>query len=781
MKNLGLLGIALSILAIGCPGPKPTATPDLAKSDVTVDRADGVLADGSDHALVTVTVRDTAGAPMSGVAVQVAASGTGNTLSAAAATNADGVTTVTLASTVAEAKQLTATLAQGAIAKSPKVTFAAGPASATRSMVAISPGTATADGVATVTVTVTAKDANDNLVVGKAVALSASGTQNTLTQPSATDAHGVAVGTLASTRAESKSITAKVDGVALLAQVAQFTPGDAAQLAFLVQPSAAASSSPISPAVQVVVQDAHGNRVTGATNTITVGLGTKPANGTLSGTKTAAAAGGVASFADLSIDKVGAGYTLSASSGALTGAASAPFDITAGAPSKLSFAMQPPASAPAGQALSPAVRVQLEDANGNVLAGATGQVTLSLMGGAAGAALGGSIQVNAVGGVATFAGLTVDKVGTGYTLVATAAGYAGATSNTFSITAGSPSRLAFTVQPGNATAGASLSPAVQVSVLDAGGNTVAGDSRAISLSFGNNPGGGTLSGVLTVNASNGVATFPSLSVDKAGAAYALLATTSGLPSTVSGGFTISAGPASRLAFAVEPSNGASGAALSPAVKVAVQDGFGNTLSTATNQVTLALVNAAGATLTGTTTAAAVAGVATFANLSLDKVGTGYAFTASSGALASATSRSFDIAPGAPAKLVFNVQPPTSASAAAVLSPAVQVTVQDAAGNTVTGGATAVTLSLVNGAGATLSGTSTVAAVSGIASFSTLSVDKVGTGYTLAASATGLTGATSNTFSITPGAAARLAFTVHKVDKVNNTGLRAGDGDDRTAV
>jgi hypothetical protein len=44
---------------------------------------------------------------------------------------------------------------------------------------------------------------------------------------------------------------------------------------------------------------------------------------------------------------------------------------------------------------------------------------------------------------------------------------------------------------------------------------------------------------------------------------------------------------------------------------------------------------------------------------------------------------------------------------------------------------------------------TVAAAGGIASFGNLSINNSGTGYTLTASATGLTQATSNPFDITP--------------------------------
>ena len=42
------------------------------------------------------------------------------------------------------------------------------------------------------------------------------------------------------------------------------------------------------------------------------------------------------------------------------------------------------------------------------------------------------------------------------------------------------------------------------------------------------------------------------------------------------------------------------------------------------------------------------------------------------------------------------------------------------------------------------------AVAGVATFSDLSLNKVGSGYTLLAASTGLTGATSSTFDIVPG-------------------------------
>src|SRR5947207_1524409 len=78
---------------------------------------------------------------------------------------------------------------------------------------------------------------------------------------------------------------------------------------------------------------------------------------------------------------------------------------------------------------------------------------------------------------------------------------------------------------------------------------------------------------------------------------------------------------------------------------------------------------------------AVAGVATFAGLSIDKVGTGYTLTATGAG--TATSTAFNIIPGTATALVFSVQPTTTAAGAAI-TPAVQVTAQDAQGNTATG-------------------------------------------------------------------------------------------------
>src|SRR4029077_18813299 len=123
-----------------------------------------------------------------------------------------------------------------------------------------------------------------------------------------------------------------------------------------------------------------------------------------------------------------------------------------------------------------------------------------------GGTLSGSSTVVAAGGVATFSNLSIDKVGTGYTLTAASAPLTGATSSAFNISPAAAAKLAFTVQPTSAVAGVAIAPAVQVTVQDAFNNTVTSSTATITVAIGTNPGGGTLSGTTSASASGGVAT-----------------------------------------------------------------------------------------------------------------------------------------------------------------------------------------------------------------------------------------------------------------------------------
>src|SRR5439155_818638 len=146
-------------------------------------------------------------------------------------------------------------------------------------------------------------------------------------------------------------------------------------------------------------------------------------------------------------------------------------------------------------------------------------------------------------------------------------------------------------------------------------------------------------------------------------------------------------------------------------------------------------------------------------LSLDKAGSGYTLTVSSGLLSGGPSAGFAVRPAPATQLVFTVQP-TSAVSGTAIAPPVQVTARDQFANTDTAYAGAVTVAIAaNPGGGTLTGTTTVPAAAGVATFSNLSINKAGSGYTLSAAANGVTGTTSTGFTISPAAVSQLAFTV----------------------
>jgi len=315
-----------------------------------------------------------------------------------------------------------------------------------------------------------------------------------------------------------------------------FCAGTPTKLAFGQQPTNAVAGAIITPAVTVRILDSRNRLCTTATNAVTIAIYTNPGGGTLSGTLTKNAVGGIATFNNLSINKTGTGYRLRATATGLTGVTSNTFNITPGAAAKLAYNQQP-SSAVAGAAISPAVTVRVLDALDNLVTTATNAVTMAIDTNPGGGMLSGTLTRNAVSGTATFSGLSINKTGTGYKLRATATGLTQAISNTFNITPGAPAQLVFGQQPSNAAPGATITPAVTVNLLDAQGNQTTG-TNAVGMAIANNPGGGTLSGTLSKNAVNGIATFSDLSIDAGGNGYTLRATATGLTQATSNAFDI---------------------------------------------------------------------------------------------------------------------------------------------------------------------------------------------------------------------------------------------------
>lgn len=329
---------------------------------------------------------------------------------------------------------------------------------------------------------------------------------------------------------------------------------------------------------------------------------------------------------------------------------------------------------------------------------------------------------------------------------------------TATATVGSAGQLTIERQPSStAQSGVAFGTQPQVQLRDASGNAVSQAGVAIQAELASGPGTASLSGsTLAATNGSGVATFTNLGITGPAGQYTINFRGANLSLTgvTSGTITIAAGAPAALRFAVQPSNSVAGSAISPPVIVELIDAQGNLVTTQTRTVNISLQNAAGASLSGTTSVATVGGVATFSSLSVNRAGSGYRLAAAATGVSGATSDPFTVSTGAATKLAFITQP-SSTQAGATISPAVRVEVRDASDNPVTGFSGPVTISLAsNPAGGVLSGTLTVNASSGVATFDDLSIDRAGT-YSLQATSGSLTQATSSSFSVGAGSAANI--------------------------
>jgi len=559
-------------------------------------------------------------------------------------------------------------------------------------------------------------------------------------------------------KAGTYTLTATASGLtAAVSTSFTISTGPAGNLAFTTSPSGSSGGVAFSTQPVVTVQDAGGNTVTSSTASVTLSI-TPPAGGailTCAANPTSAVAG-VATFAGCTIGSPGT-YTLTAASSGLTNAVSAGFTIIASPATKLAFTTSP-SSSTGGTAFATQPVVTVQDASGNTVTSSTASVTLSITTPAGATLTCTDDPKDAVSGVATFAGCTVDKVGT-YTLTAASSGLTSALSASFTVTVGPAVQLGFTQVPANTAVNTSFTAQPRVAIQDAGGNTRTSSTAPITLAITPPTGGAALTNCSSNprSTSSGVASFSSCRINMPGT-YTLTAAASGLTAAVSTSFTIY-GLASKLAFTTSPSSSTGGTAFATQPVVTVQDASGSTVTSSTASVTLSITApAGGAVLTCTSNPRnAAAGVASFSGCRIDKAGT-YTLTATSGSLTTAASTSFTITPGTATKLAFTTSPSNSTSGTAFTTQPV-VAVLDAAGNTTTG-TNPVTLTITTAAGATLTcSADPVNAVSGMATFAGCRINKTGT-YTLTAAASGLTNSVSTSFTITPGAATQLAFTTN---------------------
>jgi hypothetical protein len=563
--------------------------------------------------------------------------------------------------------------------------------------------------------------------------------------------------------------------------------GQATQVVFTTQPGGGTGSTAWATQPMVTLEDDNGNVVTGTAQNVTLSILTNPSGGTLSGTTTLAinTSTGKAVFSGLAINIAGSGYVLTATGSTVAlspgASVSSPFNITVGSATQLIFTTQP-SGGTAATAWTTQPALTVEDAGGNIVTTSAAPVTLAI-----GTNPGGGTLLctanpqSAVSGVVTFAGCKINLVGNGYTLTATSSGLTTATSFGFNIATGGGNQLVFTTQPGGGTGGTAWTTQPVITLEDSGGNIVTGTAQNVTFAIQTNPSGGTLSGTTTVaiNTSTGQAVFSGLSINKSGTGYTLTATGSTIDTTpglvVSSAFNITVGAAAQLTFSQQPGGGKSSTAWTTQPWVTALDAGGNTVTSTVQSVTLAITSG-----TGTAGAALIctanpknttSGLVKFAGCKVNLVGGGYTLTATSGSLTSATSGGFNITPGAAKKLIITTQPGGGTGGTAWSTQPV-VTVEDVAGNTVTSSSASVKLAITTGtgtSGATIACTTNpLAASSGVVNFAGCAITLAGTGYTVKATSTGLTLATSSAFNVAVGPAALLNVTTNTTGGTGGT-------------
>jgi hypothetical protein len=613
-------------------------------------------------------------------------------------------------------------------------------------------------------------------------------------------ANGVATfGNLVISAAGTYTLTAS-DGTLTGATSNPFTIQTPTKLAFTQQPGNGVVGVPLSPAVAVAVEDANGNVVTGDTSTVTLTL----SSGTFasgSNTATATAVSGIATFGGLTISTAGS-YTLAASDGSLTGTTSNAFTISAGTSVYDDFN--------AGATMFTSNFTVYNNGGANSTSVAWGAM-FGVQDQSGPAASGGGLQSSGSVAIDATAVYTLSKVNLSDGLVHTIYEYVTAVSGlgtgdkSLQIGYLSPTSTGFNAgfsfisarilgnnsvefQYDNGTAATSIDNTKPTGIITAGDwlvlifttqETASGSFKGTFSLVDYGPTGIGAGTTVLAPVSYTISGLTNLGTASAVSPGFRTAT----PASFTGhvrfdNFAVDPPPPAKLAYLQQPTAGTVGVPMAPFV-VAVEDIVGHTISTDASMVTLTLSHGTFANGTTSVSAPAVNGVATFSNLVINVAGS-YVLRA--------TDTNPNLDPGyapftinaAPASKVAFVQQPSNATSGAAITPAVTVAVEDANGNIINGDTSTVTLTLSSGTFAGGGNTATASAVNGVATFGSLVINNAGT-YTLAASDSSLTGATSSTFTISTGTSISIDFNAGATTFASNFKVYNNGGANSTSL
>ncbi len=759
--SAGLAGSPATFTATGTTG---------AASTITLFAGNGqtAVAGSAVATAPAVKVTDLGGNPVSNVPVTFAVTGGGGSVQPVSSVLTDGGGIAAASSwtlgTTAGSNTLTAT-ASG-LAGSPVAFTATGIAgTATQLVVTTQPSTTAQNTAAFATQPVVQlRDANNNNVsqvnVGVTATIASGGGSLGGTALVNTNSSGQAV-------FAGLSITGTVGARTLSFSSLGLAPATSGAVTITAGPATTLAinagnnqSAPVGTVVaippSVLVTDVSGNPVNLVAVTFTVTSG----GGSLTGGSATSNTSGIATVGSWTLGVVAGSNTLSAASGTLSGSpASFTATGTTGAATKLVVTTAAPTSVQNDIAFTTQPVVQLQDASSNPVAQSGVTVTAALFSTTRTLTNGSAVTDGA--GKATFSGLAITGLIGTDSLNFTATGLTATPRTLLTVTAGTAVKLGMNRQASTTgQSGVVLAIQPRTQVQDVSGNSVSVNGVLVTATIASGPSGATLTNPTATSVSTGLATFADLTISGPPGTYTLQfdATAAGYTAVVSGNIVLSVGPASQLTITTQPlASVASGAAFSPPPVLQLRDGFGNAVPSAGIAVTAAVASGpGGSTLTNAVATTDGAGAATFAGLTLSGTAGNYTLSFSGTNLTPITSNTVALSAGGGSKLGVTTQPAASAVNGAVFAPQPVIQLQDGSGNPVNTAGVSVTASIASGGGS-LGGTTVVTTNgSGQAVFTNLTITGLVGNRTLLFAASGYTGVTSNTVSLTAGPATQIA-------------------------
>jgi hypothetical protein len=400
------------------------------------------------------------------------------------------------------------------------------------------------------------------------------------------------------------------------------------------------------------------------------------------------------------------------------------------------------------------IQVDVEDQFGNLVSNDSSNVRMSLT--AAGSPLTNWTFDQASGGIADFAGMSIQKAGS-YTLnVSDLTDGLGTTPLTLLVIPASPATLTVNSATGeHVVVGSAFAP-LAVTLTDAFGNPVVGSSVTFSAVPGNGGATGTFSGNTTVTTnSQGIATAPSLTAGTIAGNFSVTASDGELAN----GFSLTSTPgaaASIVAIDGAGQNAVVGTPFAVPMQVLVTDAYGNPISDTSVTFTAPVAGATGVFSSIGTVLTNAHGIATAPTFAANNVTGSFNVRASVAGVAAAATFNMTVT-GIPTAIIASSGSGQKAAVNSSFSSPLQALVTGANKQPIVGITVVFEVPSIN-AGAFAAGPITaVTNVNGIATSPLLLADTMTGSFTVLASVAGV--ATNAKFSLTNTAGTAASVSV----------------------